>query len=463
MNKNPSLPSVRGSHRVTPLYMAASFGHHEMVWFLYRKMKGEDLEDQDRIEILNTCIGTHLFDVAIDLLTHHPKLAVARDGNQDTALHILARNPSAFTRGNNNSIWTSLANSIPGINIGQHASSKHQQALELVRALWKNILQLDSSKISELIRSPTRTLFTAAESGNTTFLVELIHAYPDLIWKVDEHSRSIFHTAVLHRHADIFNIIFEIGSIKDLITSYRDERGNNMLHLAAKLAPINQLQTVSGAALQMQRELQWFKEVEKIMQPSYTAKQNLDGKNPRTLFTEEHKKLVKDGEKWMKNTATSCMVVATLIATVVFAAAFTVPGGNNQTTGYPLLLKKVPFMIFAVSDALALVTSSTSILMFLSILTSRYSENDFIEALPAKLMMGLTTLFISITTMMIAFTATFFVIYHNDLKWVPIPVAVLASLPTFLFATLKYPLLTDVISSTYNSKYLFRPNKHMLY
>jgi hypothetical protein len=32
-----------------------------------------------------------------------------------------------------------------------------------------------------------------------------------------------------------------------------------LLHLAAKLSPPSQLARISGAALQMQRELQWYK------------------------------------------------------------------------------------------------------------------------------------------------------------------------------------------------------------
>ncbi|KAK4354126.1 hypothetical protein RND71_026320 [Anisodus tanguticus] len=39
----------------------------------------------------------------------------------------------------------------------------------------------------------------------------------------------------------------------------KDSSGNTMLHLAGKLAPQNKLNLVSGPALQMQRELQWFK------------------------------------------------------------------------------------------------------------------------------------------------------------------------------------------------------------
>ncbi|KAF5186903.1 Ankyrin repeat family protein [Thalictrum thalictroides] len=55
---------------------------------------------------------------------------------------------------------------------------------------------------------------------------------------------------------------------------------------------------------------------------------------PRELFAEEHAALVEKGEKWMKETAAGCMVVAALIATVVFAAAFTLPGGNKEYSGH---------------------------------------------------------------------------------------------------------------------------------
>ncbi|KAL7219495.1 hypothetical protein ACSBR2_012531 [Camellia fascicularis] len=115
--------------------------------------------------------------------------------------------------------------------------------------------------------------------------------------------------------------------------------------------------------------------------------------------------------------------------------------------------ESISFMVFAISDAIALVTSSTSILMFLSILTSRYAENDFLESLPFKLMIGLTTLFISITTMMVAFGATFFIVFDHYTVWVPIAVALFACVPIILFATLQYPLLADVIHSTYGSSF----------
>ena len=57
-------------------------------------------------------------------------------------------------------------------------------------------------------------LFVAAEIGNVEFLTIFVQSYPDIIWKVDENSRSIFHIAVMNRHEEIFKIIHELGAIK---------------------------------------------------------------------------------------------------------------------------------------------------------------------------------------------------------------------------------------------------------
>ena len=132
-------------------------------------------------------------------------------------------------------------------------------AHQLVKKLWEHVLQQQGLGISQLIKKPSRLLFDAAEEGSLEFLIILIRSYPDLIWTVDDNNRSLFHVAVLYRHQTIFNLIYEFGAAKDLIAAYRDRKNNNILHLAGNLPPPRQLQIVSGAALQMQRELLWFK------------------------------------------------------------------------------------------------------------------------------------------------------------------------------------------------------------
>ena len=61
----------------------------------------------------------------------------------------------------------------------------------------------------------------------------------------------------------------------------------------------------------------------------------MDGKTAQDIFTEQHKDLLENSEKWMKDTSNSSMVVTALIATIMFAAAYTVPGGNNES-GIPI-------------------------------------------------------------------------------------------------------------------------------
>ena len=80
------------------------------------------------------------------------------------------------------------------------------------------------------------------------------------------------------------------------------------------------------------------------------------------------------------------MLVATLIAIVIFAAAYTVLGGVDNGTGAPIFIRDQWFFIFVISDAAALFSSLASIIMFL---TSCYAENDFLISLPTRLMFGL--------------------------------------------------------------------------
>lgn len=133
-------------------------------------------------------------------------------------------------------------------------------ALQLVRCLWDTLVSLDCTEIQliRVINEPSQVIFIAAEVGNCEIIVELAKSYPDLPWEVNDKNQSIFHIAVLYRHAAIFNLIHEIRSIRNFVVTYEDADQNNLLHCAAKLAPPNQLNLMSGAAFQMMHELRWY-------------------------------------------------------------------------------------------------------------------------------------------------------------------------------------------------------------
>lgn len=208
----------------------------------------------------------------------------------------------------------------------------------------------------------------------------------------------------------------------------------------------------------------FLQKVEEFVQPGVKEWRNNEGMTPKELFTKEHKELKAEGEKWMKDTASSCTISAALIATVMFAAAITVPGGNQSDKGYPIFSKKPTFIVFAVSDAISLFTSITSLLLFLAILTSRYAEEDFLKALPKRIIFGLAMLFLSITSMMMAFGATLYLVLGESMqRWVLFLILIVACFPVTSFVLLQFPLLVDLISTTYGPGIFGKKSNRLIY
>ncbi|XP_028794068.1 uncharacterized protein LOC114749694 [Neltuma alba] len=195
-----------------------------------------------------------------------------------------------------------------------------------------------------------------------------------------------------------------------------------------------------------------MREVESLTPPSFRGLRNKDGMTAEELFRESHKELIKQGKKWIKASSSSCSVVGALIVTIMFAVPFTVPGGSDQTTRDPLFIKQPFFTVFIFSTILSLLSSSSSVLMFLAIITSQYSDEKFLRSLPTKLISGLSFLFISIVGMMIAFLSTIrLMLKHTNYSWGLLPIIILASVPVFLFVLSQFPPLLHTFVSTYGS------------
>ncbi|KAH7844133.1 hypothetical protein Vadar_024668 [Vaccinium darrowii] len=221
-------------------------------------------------------------------------------------------------------VWDLLKLFAPCIKHIHDIKVKHVQVHEFLGCISKDLSAMNHSEIHETKLFPA--VFDAVKHRNSEFVEEILTAYPDVVWILDEEDRNIFLFAVLQREEKILCLLHEMGPRKNLIATSLDRNGNTILHHAAMLSPSSHLDHISGAALQLQRELQWFEEVEKVVQPMYREMQNKQGMTARALFASQHKKMRKLGEKWMKETATSCTVVAALIATIMFTSAFTVPG-----------------------------------------------------------------------------------------------------------------------------------------
>ncbi|KAI3889375.1 hypothetical protein MKX03_024466 [Papaver bracteatum] len=514
VNKNPKLTQIRDSNGSTPLELALQYpttGQKEIVKYLYSVTRDEDPSPflgQDGVRLLHKAIDANFYDMALSLVKRFPKLVTEKSLKDDICgLEVLVRRPFAFKSGANLTWWQDRIYSLievdmnssyvqpvePSTNVSSTFDKRtlmpylmrvprlkklynlklmHEQAIALLKQMLTQVnnnynnpgirifFQNDPG-IRIFFQNNSDIIKVAIKHGIIEVVVEVLEQFPYLIWYPLPNQRMIG-MAIAERNEKMVSLICDLGDVYgdkfDLVSTTDDEK-NTILHYAAKLAPSAQLNLISGVALQMQREVQWFKGVESIMMETDWFKRNKKGDTAQHLFTIEHKDLLKEAENWMKDTSGSCMVVAALIATVAFAAAFTVPGGNisdsnSAMNGSPVFLGNNAFTGFVVADALALFASITSVLMFLSIYTSRYAEMDFLKVLPQKLIIGFATLFISMAAILVAFGASVYIVVGGRYPWAPIPIALFTSCPILLFACLQLPLFYEMVHSTYRGSIL---------
>ena len=130
-------------------------------------------------------------------------------------------------------------------------------------------------------------------------------------------------------------------------------------------------------------------------------------------------------EKYSSNTS----LVATLLATITFAAAFTLPGGYSADpadAGLPIFARKAAFQVFLISDTIAMCSSIA--VAFLCILSS-WEDFDFL--LNYRKTTGVLMWCAFVATAVAFGTSLFTVIAPNNL-WLAILILVLCSILVIL-------------------------------
>ncbi|XP_028755252.1 uncharacterized protein LOC114714659 [Neltuma alba] len=284
-------------------------------------------------------------------------------------------------------------------------------------------------------------LLIAASNG----IIEIIHLYlkehPESINHFSESGQNILHIAVKHRQREIFKWLQDQPELPSL-ASRVTQSNRTALHQVARM-DYYRGSPLPGAAFQLQEELDWYKRVEKIVPSHLHMHCDRHLLTAGDLLDIEHDQMLADAQQWIKDTSQSCSTVAVLVATVVFAAAYTIPGG---TEGGSALLSRAPvFIFFTIMDIVALAFSLASVVMFLSILNAPFELWDFHRSLPRKLSIGFAFLFVSLTTTMLAFSATILITIRLQWKnWTSTLVYSAALFPVTVFALIEFPLYKKI-------------------
>ncbi|KAH6781348.1 hypothetical protein C2S51_006641 [Perilla frutescens var. frutescens] len=385
-------------------------GKSEVISYFLRQTAMKCLSKESWLGLLQNAIDSKMNDVALKILEKDYSLATMKN-DKGTALHVLARQDiSTATTGKLAMIFKSIfGTTLKGL---QGHGKMPPDFYSLAARLLAKIQEMDEPNALELLNDPP-ILHDAAKVGNVDLIRMITHAYPDLIWQTDERNHSLFSTAIEYREANVFSFVQRFVALDLSCFFEEDEDENNLLHLAAKSGSRKNEIPV----LQMQSEIAWYKAVEAMVPVEYIKEKNKDKKTPRDLFVATHEQLLEESKAWMKSTADSCMLIATIILTVVYAAAFTVPEGNSEETGLPILVKSNWLTCFFIFEALALFSSTLCIITFWSITCSGFVEDQFLYVLPYQLRLGFTALFGSLVGAISAFLSAYHMVLVEGKAW----------------------------------------------
>lgn len=131
----------------------------------------------------------------------------------------------------------------------------HIQTLTLVERMCSIVIEKGSHDLAWNVLGTA--VSTAVKTGIYELIKVCVETYPDIVWYEDD-GLYLFLSAIRYRQEKVFNLVYEMTGHK-VFAATDNPNGDNPLHIAGRLSPLPHLKTVSGAALQMQRELQWFK------------------------------------------------------------------------------------------------------------------------------------------------------------------------------------------------------------
>ncbi|KAK0607097.1 hypothetical protein LWI29_009223 [Acer saccharum] len=207
---------------------------------------------------------------------------------------------------------------------------------------------------------------------------EIISCCPDCCALVDERRWNVLHFAMLSLTYQDLKILLKHPLIKNLIND-KDVDGNTPLHILAtfRLGLLwrieheykdvkldldvvnNQNMSVRGVMDFGSRQLE--QEFQKLEEPAAPYLHGVVRVNKEFRFRYRDEEEL---NKLLEKTKESHLIVAGLISTVTFTAAFTLPGGviqDGDKEGSAILSKKFAFQAFVMTDAIAMVLSLSAV------------------------------------------------------------------------------------------------------
>ncbi|KQK02720.1 hypothetical protein BRADI_2g03270v3 [Brachypodium distachyon] len=455
-------------------------------------------QDNDGCNVLHHAIRRGHREVALRLIALEPALsahqnnynespmfAAAMRDFQDVVVGLLATPGSldvgpcsknalhAAVRNGNNVIAGIIVRARP-LLATQHDPAGNTPVCQAVRdnmvAVLVTFLEHDPC-LAYARRSDGRTLLqVAADQGHVRIAQELLTHCPDAPCRGTNVDRSTcLHIAVENGSVDFVKLILRTPQLGKVV-NMQDAGGRTALHIAVfKCNPqivkallshsdidttviTNNGNPAVWALMVNQESLETLNGTKVISLINEADRQHVSSINNLKRRMSQHATDMSRNNVMLltQRYVTNTSLVAILIATITFAAAFTLPGGYNSK-GLPNMSGKVAFKAFLVSDILA--TCSSLGVAFACIL-ARFEDYEYL--IYYKAVAKYIMLFAYVMTT-IAFSTGLYTVLAPHSHWLAILICVgAASFPIFVSLTFLWPVvkLTYQLGETVDARIL---------
>ncbi|GLJ22587.1 hypothetical protein SUGI_0425140 [Cryptomeria japonica] len=396
----PNLVNEINKAGETALFKACEGGHLKIVEMLCCQTSREYYKRFDGQTVLHLAVLNLRKGVIKKLLDERPELAKEVDNFHRTPLHMAAL--------------------IPAISMNP----------KKIAPIGDMLIKEDTLSPYKVDQNRQSALHIAAKEGNAPLLKVILNYSSDCLEVVDNDGRNALHLAVKNA-PQIFERVG--GDLKTIICSVISERLINCID--------NNGQTALDIALENEDEdPQLYLSIKNYLKKCGATSKILD----RGSMINSPSKVRKT--EWKPEFIS---VTAVLIATVAFAAAFTLPGGidtQDQGQGIPLLINTILFKVFVILDTMAFCSSiASAILLTFAFYASQVED-------PALTEISLYVLWIALVSLLLTFGAAIHLVVASKCLWLAVLVWVMVCI---------LPMCIRVLSLG-GKLYLFTPRKHYI-
>ncbi|GAU14605.1 hypothetical protein TSUD_96690 [Trifolium subterraneum] len=417
----------------TALYVAAEYGYVDMVreMIRYYDLVDAGIKARNGFDALHIAAKQGDLDIVKILMEAHPELSMTVDPSNTTALH------TAATQGHTEIVKFLLeaGSSLATIARSNGKTALHSAARNGHLEVLKAILEKEPGVVTRTDKKGQTALHMAVKGQSLVVVEELIKADPSTINLVDNKGNTALHIATRKGRTQFIKLILgrsetngmavnksgetaldtaeKTGNseVKDILTEHGIQSGKSIKSQPKTAATRELKQTVSDIKHEVHHQLEHTRQTRKSVQGIA-------------------KRLNKMHTEGLNNAINSTTVVAVLIATVAFAAIFTVPGQfvddpkkipKGKSLGEANIAPNPAFIIFFIFDSFALFISLAVVVVQTSIVVIESKAKKQMMAIINKLM------WLACVLISVSFLALSFVVVGKDQRWLAIGVTAIGT------------------------------------